>query len=123
MSVQFIEKNGKKEFAVVPFEDYEKLIAIAENKADEADILAFRASNEETFPASVVNALIAGENPVKVYRKHRGMTQQALADAIDKSKIYISKIEAGDRQGGVDVLSNIAQALNIDLDDLVTDGK
>ena len=123
MSVQFIEKNGKKEFAVVPFEDYEKLIAIAENKADEADVLAFRASNEETFPASVVNALIAGENPVKVYRKHRGMTQQALADAIDKSKIYISKIEAGDRQGGVDVLSNIAQALNIDLDDLVTDGK
>lgn len=123
MSVQFIEKNGKKEFAVVPFEDYEKLIAIAENKADEADVLAFRASNEETFPASVVNALIAGENPVKVYRKHRGMTQQALADAIGKSKIYISKIEAGDRQGGVDVLSNIAQALNIDLDDLVTDGK
>ena len=123
MSVQFIEKNGKKEFAVVPFEDYEKLIAIAENKADEADILAFRASDEETFPASVVNALIAGENPVKVYRKYRGMTQQALADAIGKSKIYISKIEAGDRQGGVDVLSNIAQALNIDLDDLVTDGK
>ena len=123
MSVQFIEKNGKKEFAVVPFEDYEKLIAIAENKADEADVLAFRGSNEETFPASVVNALIAGENPVKVYRKHRGMTQQALADAIGKSKIYISKIEAGDRQGGVDVLSNIAQALNIDLDDLVTDGK
>ncbi len=123
MSVQFIEKNGKKEFAVVPFEDYEKLIAIAENKADEADVLAFRSSNEETSPASVVNALIAGENPVKVYRKHRGMTQQALADAIGKSKIYISKIEAGDRQGGVDVLSNIAQALNIDLDDLVTDGK
>ena len=123
MSVQFIEKNGKKEFAVVPFEDYEKLIAIAENKADEADILAFRASDEETFPASVVNTLIAGENPVKVYRKYRGMTQQALADAIGKSKIYISKIEAGDRQGGVDVLSNIAQALNIDLDDLVTDGK
>ena len=123
MTVQFIEKNGKKEFAVVPFEDYEKLIEAAQNKSDDADVMAFRASNEETFPASVVNALVAGESPVKVYRKHRGMTQKALADAIGKSKIYISKIEAGDRQGAADVLANIAQVLKIDLDDLVTGGK
>ena len=57
MSVQFIEKDGKKEFAILPVKDYEELMAIAENKADEADVLAFRASDEETFPASVVNAL------------------------------------------------------------------
>ena len=59
MSVQFIEKNGKKEFAVVPFEDYEKLIAIAENKADEADVLVFRASNELLINTRFIRGTLA----------------------------------------------------------------
>jgi DNA-binding XRE family transcriptional regulator len=118
MSAQIIEKDGKPEFAVIPFEEYQALIAMAEDKSDEAAVLAFRESNDETFPASVVNALIAGESPIKVYRKHRKMTQQELADGIGKSKIYIGKLEAGDRSGSVDVLAKIAQALKIDLDDL-----
>ena len=118
MNVQIIEKNGKPEFAVLPFDEYQALIAMAEDKSDEAAVLAFRESNEETFPASVVNALIAGDSPIKVYRKHRKMTQQGLADAINKSKVYISKLEAGGRNPSVDVLSKIARALNVDIDDL-----
>jgi len=91
---------------------------MAEDKSDEAAVLAFRQSNEETFPATVVNALIVGDSPIKVYRNYRKMTQQGLADAIGKSKVYIGKLEAGGRGGSVDVLSKIAQAFNVDIDDL-----
>lgn len=119
MSTQFIEKNGVPEFAVLPFAEYEKLMNIAEDKMDAVDVLAFRDSEEETFPEEVLNSLLAGNSPIKVYRKYRNLTQAELAKSIGKSLPYIAKLEAGDRTGSVDVLTGIAEALNIDLDQLV----
>ncbi len=122
MSAQIIEKDGKPEYAVLPFSEYQNLLAIVEEKADEAAVLDFRASTKETYPASIVNALITGESPIKVFRNHRSMTQRSLANEIGKSKGYIAKLEAGGRAGSVEVLSKIAQVLGVDLDDLVDSG-
>jgi len=119
MSAQFIEKNGVPEFAVLPFAEYEKLVSIAEDKIDAADVLAFRESEEETFPEEVIESLLAGTNPIKVYRTYREMTQRDLATAIGKSLPYIAKLEASDRKGSVDVLSDIAKALSVDLEQLI----
>ena len=119
MSVQFIEKDGVPEFAVLPFAEYEQLISIAEDKIDAADVLAFRESREETFPEEVLDALLAGDNPIKVYRTYRKMTQTGLASAVGKSLPYIAKLESGERKGSVDVLSDIAEALGVELDHLI----
>ncbi len=119
MSVQFIEKDGVPEFAVLPFAEYERLMNIAEDKIDAADVLAFRESGEETFPEEVLDSLLAGKNPIKVYRAYRKMTQSRLASAVGKSLPYIAKLESGDRKGSVDALSAIAEALNVDLDQLI----
>ena len=119
MSAQIIEKDGVPEFVVLPFAEYENLMNIAEDKIDTADVLAFRENGEQTFPEEVLDSLLAGNSPMKVYRKYRNMTQDELAQSIGKSLPYIAKLEAGDRKGSVDVLSNIAEALNIDLDQLV----
>jgi transcriptional regulator with XRE-family HTH domain len=56
---------------------------------------------------------------VLVWREHRGMTQQKLAEAAGISKAYLSQIEAEVRGGSVAVLSKLAKALSVDLDDLV----
>jgi DNA-binding XRE family transcriptional regulator len=119
MSAQIIEKDGVPEFVVLPFAEYENLMNIAEDKIDTAEVLAFRENGEQTFPEKVLDSLLAGNSPMKVYRKYRNMTQDELAKSIGKSLPYIAKLEAGDRKGSVDVLSNIAKALNIDLDQLV----
>ncbi len=119
MSVQFIEKNGVPEYVVLPFEEYEKLLDAAEDKADTADVIAFREAREETFPEEVLEALLAGGNPIKVYRSYREMTQNKLAQSIEKSLTYIAKLESGERTGSVEVLSNIAEVLDIDLEQLV----
>ena len=118
MSAQIIEKDGVPEFAVLPYAEYERLLAIAEDKMDAADVLAYREAREESFPESLVDALVNGDHPIKVYRNYRRLTQQELADRIGKSKPYIAKLEAGERTGTIDVLARIAEVLEVDLEQL-----
>jgi transcriptional regulator with XRE-family HTH domain len=60
-----------------------------------------------------------GEHPVRVWRKHRGMTQKQLADAAGMAQSNISMLEVGTLQGTFDNMRAIARALDITLDDLI----
>ena len=71
------------------------------------------------FPSEVVFAIIDGENPIKVWREYRGLTQQQLAGAARISKPYLSQIETGKRTGSTEILSAIAKALDVSLDQIV----
>jgi transcriptional regulator with XRE-family HTH domain len=70
-------------------------------------------------PAEIVRLLLAGENPVRVWRTHRGLSARKLATATGLSAPYISEIESGKKEGSVSVMKKLAVALNVDLDDLV----
>ena len=72
----------------------------------------------ESFPIEVVDRLLAGQNPIQVYRSHRNMTQAELATAADIDAIYLSQLETGKRAGSTKTLAALAQALNITVDDL-----
>ena len=74
---------------------------------------------EETIPSEVVYAILDGANPIRTWREHRGLTQQQLSEAAGISKPYLSQIESGKRTGTTEVLSAIAKALNLTLDDIV----
>lgn len=108
---------GSTEVMVVPLERYDALVDAVEEK----EIAAVHASTrgEETFPLEIADRLAAGESPVRVFREHRGLTQQALADKIIASKGYISEIEAGKKPGSVDVIRRLAEALGVDVADLI----
>ena len=67
---------------------------------------------------TLIDSLVKGDHPIKVYRNYRRLTQQELANRIGKSKPYVAKLEAGERTGTIDVLSKIAEALKVDLDQL-----
>lgn len=60
---------------------------------------------------------IIGEN-IKRIRKERRMTQDELANLLNKSTISIKKWESGDRTPRNEVLVNIANALRVSLADL-----
>ena len=119
---QIIRDNaGTPAFAVIPWSDFQTLVggnAEAILSDEELYDLAL-AAGEESFPSSVVDQLLSGANPVGVHRRHRGMTQAALAAAVGIGAIYLSQIETGRRTGSTKTLAAIARALNIDLDDLV----
>jgi DNA-binding XRE family transcriptional regulator len=85
------------------------------------DIRAFDAAktrNEEAFPSEVAQRLAAGESPIRVFREHRGLTQERLASAAKIARPYLAELEAGRKQGSVSVLRAIAAALKLDLDDI-----
>ncbi|MCE7989595.1 MAG: XRE family transcriptional regulator [Caldilinea sp. CFX5] len=76
-------------------------------------------AGEEVIPSKVVYALLDDENPIRVWRDYRGLTQQQLAEKAGISKPYLSQLESGKRSGTTDVLRNLAQALDVGLEDLV----
>lgn len=110
--------NGKPAFAVLPIDEYERLLEAADEVLANRAFDAYKTIQPETFPDHVAERLLNGEHPVKVFREHRGLTQKQLADAAGLTQGYVSQIEAGVRVGTVDALRNIADALHVDLDDL-----
>ena len=74
---------------------------------------------EELIPSEVVYALLDGNNPIRVWREYRMMSQQALAAAAGISPSYLSQLETGKRTGTAEVLGAISKTLMIDIDDLV----
>ncbi|MCF3638506.1 helix-turn-helix transcriptional regulator [Rhizobium sp. TRM95111] len=104
-------------YVLIPEEDYEDLIdGIGAEK-----IMARIRAGEETWPAAFVYELWETDSRIRSFRNYRGMTVSALADAAGISQPYLSEIEAGKKTGSVDVLKRIANALKVDLDDLVVD--
>jgi DNA-binding XRE family transcriptional regulator len=122
--IQLIERNGKPEWAVLPYEEYLRLVEQAEMLEDIRDYDASKAAiergDEELIPAEVVFAILEGKNPVKVWREFRNLTQQQLAEAVGISKPYLSQIENDKRSGKTEVITAIASALNVSVDELVS---
>ncbi len=123
MSVQIIERDGNPEWAVIPYKEYLRLVAEAEMLQDVRDydtiLEAVEQGEEERIPAKVVYAIYDGENPIRVWREYRKFTQKQLADAAGISTPYLSQLESGKRAGKTEVLSAIANALNLTLEDIL----
>ena len=119
MSAQILRKGGKPEWAVLPYDEYRRLLEAAEVSEDLAVYRAAKAlPEEELIPARVIHRILDGESAVAVWREHRGLTLTALAKAAGLSTPYVSQIETGKRVGTVTALRAIAKALNIGLDEL-----
>ena len=123
-AVQIIERDGKPEYAVVPIDTYERLVARAEKAEDirafDRAMVELERGEDEVVPEAVAQRLLAGdEHPMRVWREHRGLTQEALATAAGVGKSYISQLEAGSKSGSVDAMRRIAAILEVDIEDLL----
>jgi len=125
--IQIIERDGKPEWAVLPYEEYLKLVEQAELLEDIRDFDEIRAAidggEEELIPAEVVNAILDGKNPIKVWREFRNLTQQQLSERVGISKPYLSQLETGKRTGTTEVLAAIAKALDVSLEQVAATEK
>ena len=99
-------------FVLVPEEDYEDMLDIIHARA-------VVARGEESIPAEVVKAMVAGESPVRAFRKLRGLTAAELAAKAGVSQPAISDIENGRRVGRPATMKAIADALGVGLDDVL----
>jgi hypothetical protein len=112
--IRLVDDKDPADFVLLAVDE---LAEIIEDRAVQAGYERTRA--EETVPIAVVDRLLAGENPIRVWREHRGLSLIALAAAAGLGKGYLSQLERGARQGPVSTIQRLAAALCVDLDDLV----
>ena len=119
MNAQIIERNGKPEWAVIPYGDYVKIKALLEDAEDIRDIEASLNSTEATIPGEVTFAIIDGAHPVKAWREYQGLKINELAAKVGISGAYLSQIESGKRNPTIETLKNIAKALDVEVEILI----
>jgi DNA-binding XRE family transcriptional regulator len=123
MGAQIVEIGGRR-IAMLPVEDYQRLVDLAEDRADilaadEAE--ARRRKGEEYVPAELVKRILAGESPLRVWRKYRGLTLSELSSQVGMSVPYLSDLERGRRQGPGHLWGKLARTLRVTVEDILPD--
>ncbi|MBS0271108.1 MAG: helix-turn-helix domain-containing protein [Proteobacteria bacterium] len=116
---QIIKEGGKPAFAVLPYDEYEALLEIFDELSDEHDYKIAINTETEDIPAYVVDKLLSGENPLRVWREYRALTQQEIAQAVGISIPFLSQIETDKRLPSLRIYQKLAKVLNVSLDNLV----
>ena len=123
MNTQIIITPAGDRLVVLPEAEYEALVAAAEDATDIATVRRFKerlvSGEEELVPATIVDRLVAGENAIRVWREHRGLSANSLAEKAGIAQAFLSQIETGKRDGTVTTLKKIADALSVTVDDLI----
>lgn len=104
MKYDLLHIQGKP-YVLVPLHDY---------RAMTSD------QSETDLPPEILDQLMARqESPLKIIRKHRGLTQKELADLTGISRPYLTEIETGKKDGSIRAMKILADALRVDLGLLV----
>jgi Helix-turn-helix len=126
MNVRF-QKTPRGEVAILPRKEYEALAAKAAEADEDAGTarIVARARGEVAagaplLPKDVADRLARGDNPVRVLREWRDMTQLHLSFKTGLSQGYISDVETGRRKGAATALRRIADVLKVPLDLIVS---
>jgi DNA-binding XRE family transcriptional regulator len=123
VTVKILESKGKPAFAVLPYDEYIALRELAEDAEDAAALARFAkryaSGKEETVPVEVVDRLIAGEAPLRVWREFRGMTAAQVAAAVQITPAHVSKIESGKGEPSVALLKKLTRVLRVEMELLV----
>lgn len=117
--VQVIEKDGIPEWAVIPYHEYQQWLALQEELEDIQEFDAALAMQQEKIPVEWVDRLLNGEQPILVWREYRGLTRQQLATHCAVDSDHIEQIEKRECQASLRVLRKMAQALKVDIEDLL----
>ena len=102
-NVQFIEQNGKPTFAVIPYEEYLKLLP----------------PEDVAIPHEVVGLVVrGGMNLVKAWRTYLGLTQAQVAKKDGISQAALSQMEKGEKNLRTKTLEKLAVAMGLDVEQL-----
>ena len=122
MTVQIVEIGGQK-IAMLPADEFERLVEQLEDRADDAAARRAEqrrsAGTEEYIPFELVNAIVNGENALRVWRKHRGLTQEQLAAKAEVRLSTVSEIENGKAQGKPSIWRAFATILDVSVDEIL----
>ena len=120
---QHIEAPDGTELVVITRTEYERLRASVHDSDDAREVQAAdaaRAESDVRYPATVMDAMLAGATPIAAWRKYRKLSQAELADRAGVTQTAISRLERSGKDG-LQPLGRratrqaIARALNLSL--------
>ncbi len=101
MSVQIIMRDGVPEYAVLPWDDYQRLVGTQ--------------GSSTALPAATQSpAALPRFGDLAVIREAKGLSQDALARSAGISPVYLNLIEMGERDPGEPIRRALARALEIE---------
>jgi DNA-binding XRE family transcriptional regulator len=98
--------------------DYDDLIDARDHAQAMRDIAT---GATETLSGAEVDAYLAAATPLAFWRRHRGLTQAALAAAAGIAQPSLARAETGRRGLTVTTYAKVAKALNVRIEDLLAD--
>lgn len=114
MSVQVIMKDGRPEWAVIPYAEYEALLAragaaVKEEAVASPDTAVTAAKTGHVFSLARYNAI----------KTDKGKDTAAIAKDAGISPGYCAQIEQGERAPSPAIIRGLAQALSVKPDELL----
>jgi DNA-binding XRE family transcriptional regulator len=123
---QIIRTAGGEELVVLPRAEYDALVALADEQAEDDDDLAIYdarkaelAAGGVVLPAEVSAAILRGDSRLKAIRKLCRMTQMELEFRTGIGQGYLSDLENGRRSGTPETIAKLAQALEVPVEWLI----
>jgi len=102
-NIQIIEQNGKPAFAVIPYDEYLKLLP----------------DEDVTIPHEVVRLVVKkGMNLVKAWRAYLGMTQTEVAKKAGISQAALSQMEKSENKLRTATLEKLARVMDLSVEQL-----
>jgi DNA-binding XRE family transcriptional regulator len=105
MGIQVIRREGQPEYAVVPWDEYQALLAAAGQSASTAPS-AGPSAEEPTRDAPALTELPS-------LRAAKGLEASALARAVGISSAYLAMIESGERDPDAAIRRSLAWELGV----------
>jgi len=103
------------EMVILTAADYDALRALSDDGGDAAAgaaALARVRGGEGTMPAEVLASILDDDlSPLAAWRRHRGLSQSALAAKAGLSQVWVGRIEAGGGHGSPATRRKLAAAL------------
>ncbi len=102
-NIQVIEQDGKPAFAVIPYDEYLKLLS----------------DEDVTIPHEVVGLVVKkGLNLVKAWRTYLGMTQARVAKKAGISQAALSQMEKSENRLRTATLEKLARSMGLSVEQL-----
>ncbi|QVM92726.1 helix-turn-helix transcriptional regulator [Pseudomonas entomophila] len=107
MGIQVISRDGQPEYAVVPWEQYQALLAAAGQAPANAS------SSTDNIESTPQNASLSSLDQLASLRQAKGLAPEQLARTVGISPAYLAMIEAGERRPDAAILRSLAWHLGV----------